>query len=326
MQSYPDLQPEQLILSVVVVTYNSAADIVECIDSTLKDIEGLAAEVIVIDNLSSDHTVQLLNDKFAGIDRLQIIANTENLGFAGGNNQAAAMCKGKYLLMLNPDTYFEPGVFKELVDYLETNDRIGAIGPKLLYEDGSFQVSASKIRGPYLDSIIYHNLPWSIVSRLYQTEATKISDVDWILGACIMVRTDLFLEIGGLDLNYEFSGLDMADLCTLIRAKNFRTVYYPLVSIVHKGGTSHRSASPEQKAKALIKSHRGDIYYYQKNHGWFARFFILLVLITANAQKILVSGILGILSIEKYQVVCRSRLIVMRELLTILFSEPTFSK
>jgi GT2 family glycosyltransferase len=326
MQAHP-VQSEQLMLSVVIVTYNSAADIVQCIDSTLKDLEGLAAEIIVIDNLSSDNTVQLLNDKFAGIDRLQIIANTENLGFAGGNNQAATMCKGKYLLMLNPDTYFEPGgVFKELVDYLEANDRIGAIGPKLLYEDGSFQVSASKIRGPYLDSIIYHNLPWNIVSRLYQTEAIKISDVDWILGACIMVRTDLFLEIGGLDLNYEFSGLDMADLCTLVRAKNFRTVYYPLVSIVHKGGTSHRLASPEQKAKALIKSHRGDIYYYQKNHGWFARFFILLVLITANAQKILVAGILGMLSIEKYQVVCHSRLIVMKELLTILFSKPAFSK
>jgi N-acetylglucosaminyl-diphospho-decaprenol L-rhamnosyltransferase len=317
---------EQLILSVVVVTYNSAADIVECIESTLKDLADLAAEIIVIDNLSSDNTVQILNDKFAGIDRLQIIANTENLGFAGGNNQAAKICKGKYLLMLNPDTYFEPGVFKELVDYLEANERIGAIGPKLLFEDGSFQVSASKIRGPYLDSIIYHNLPWSLVSRLYQTEASKISDVDWILGACIMVRTDLFLEIGGLDLNYEFSGLDMADLCTLIRAKNFRTVYYPLVSIVHKGGTSHRLASPEQKAKALLKSHKGDIYYYQKNHGFFAKLFILCVLISANAQKIVISAILGLFSIEKYQAVYRSRLIVMKELLSILFAQFTLSK
>jgi N-acetylglucosaminyl-diphospho-decaprenol L-rhamnosyltransferase len=326
MQAQPDFQSEQLILSVAIITYNSAGDIVECIESTLKDIEGLAAEIIVIDNLSSDNTVQLLNDKFAGIDRLKIIANTENLGFAGGNNQAAKMCKGKYLLMLNPDTYFEPGVFKELVDYLEANDRIGAIGPKLLYEDGSFQVSASKIRGPYLDSIIYHNLPWSIVSRLYQTEATKISDVDWILGACIMVRTDLFLEIGGLDLNYEFSGLDMADLCTLIRAKNFRTVYYPLVSIVHKGGTSHRLASPEQKAKALLKSHKGDIYYYQKNHGFFAKLFILCVLISANAQKIFISAILGLFSIEKYQAVYRSRLIVMKELLTILFAQFRLSE
>jgi N-acetylglucosaminyl-diphospho-decaprenol L-rhamnosyltransferase len=317
---------EQLIVSVIVVTYNSADDILECINSALKDTENLSSEIIIIDNVSSDNTLQILNDNFAGIDNLHIIANQENTGFARANNQGIAMCKGKYALMLNPDTYYIDRAIKELVDYMELNENIGAIGPKLLYEDGSFQVSASKIRGPYLDSLIYHNLPWSIVSHLYQSEQKEIGDVDWILGACIMVRTKLFLEIEGLDRNYEFSGLDMADLCTAIRKHDFRTVYYPLVSVVHKGGTSHRLASPEQKAKALIKSHRGDIYYYQKNHGWFARFFILLVLITANAQKILVSGILGLLSIEKYQVVCQSRLIVMKELLTILFSEPAFSK
>ncbi len=317
---------DRVMASIIIVTYNSAEDILQCVNSALKDIEDLSAEIIIIDNLSSDNTLEILNANFTGISNLHIIANQENTGFALANNQGIAMCKGKYALMLNPDTYYSDRAIKELVDYMELNEDIGAIGPKLLYEDGSFQVSASKIRGPYLDSIIYHNLPWNIVSHLYQNEQKEIGDVDWILGACIMVRTELFLKIEGLDRNYEFSGLDMADLCTAIRKHNFRTVYYPLVSVVHKGGTSHRLASPEQKAKALIKSHRGDIYYYQKNHGWFARLFILMVLITANAQKILASAILGVLSIEKYKVICQSRSIVMKELLTILFSQPILSK
>ena len=124
-------------LSIVVVTWNGKRFVDENFGSILADLRGLSAEVIAVDNASTDGTAEMIAERYPEVE---LIRSPTNLGFARGNNLAIRKSQGKYVCLVNPDVRILPGCFRTLVDYLEQNPKVGVVGPKTFNADGSLSL------------------------------------------------------------------------------------------------------------------------------------------------------------------------------------------
>jgi len=207
--------------------------------------DGLSYETIVVDNASSDGTVEAVRERFPDV---KIIANRENRGFTGGNNQALAAARGHFLFLLNPDTQPQPGSIAELVRYLQAHPDVGMAGPRLWYGDGSPQ--PNRRRFPTLpilfteSTIIQHYFPnLSLFSRFIMADIPddRPQEVDWLVGAALMVRRELYAQIGGLDEGF-FMYSEELDWCKRARDAGWRIAYDPAAEIIHYEGKSSEQA------------------------------------------------------------------------------------
>jgi GT2 family glycosyltransferase len=257
-------------LSIIILTYNSENDIKDCLDSLLRNFNSEKAEIIIWDNNSKDKTRDILKN-YESFPFIKIIYHDKNIGFALGNNEASKYANGKYILLLNSDTISDFKVYEELIEYMESNKNIGVIGPKCIDELGvtqesfGYEFSISKeIFGKIFMSLYLEKIPFvkSIKNKiLYKNKPTE---VDWVSGACALIRKDLWDKIGGLDPNFFFSYADMIDFCYQVRKLGYKCIYYPLVSIIHKGS---RIVTRDLKTRimGLKKGYLGCLYFLQKH-------------------------------------------------------------
>lgn len=241
-------------VSIVIVTYNSRFLIDRCLAplaGTHDDID-----VIVWDNASSDGTAAYVAAKYPWV---QVVAHDENLGFARANNAAISACRGQYSLLLNPDA-FVTGVeqVRALARVLDEDPAVAAAGPKLLHADGMHQVGDAGWRVGAL-SVIGHFLfvhrAVAAVPAIYLSNERLLHerrvDVDWLCGACMMVRTDVFRAVGGFDASIFMYGEDM-ELGERLRRHGHRLVYAPEIEVVHlQGATQRAEASAFYSTKYL---------------------------------------------------------------------------
>ena len=242
---HPD-RPEvpSVRLSVVIVNWNSAAYVRGSINSIYEFTKGLPLEIIVIDNASFDGCGEMLAREFPKVVYLQ---SQENLGFAKANNLAAAHAHGGVLLFLNPDTLLSGPAIEVLYKHLFSMPNAGAVGARLLNRDGSVQTSCVQsfptILNQALDSEFLHRVfpNWSIWGTA-PLLATKPVPAQAVSGACVMVKREVFDQIGGFSNVYFMYGEDL-DLCFKVR-KAGRFVYHvPEATFVHFGGGSSRTIS-----------------------------------------------------------------------------------
>lgn len=175
-------------LSIIIVTYNSARDIVRCLESVGRT-AAPGTTVVVVDNHSADPTVELVRERFPGV---KLIVHTGNLGFAGGNNSALPETSGRYLLLLNPDTVVHDGAISEMVRYLEAHPECAICGPVL--EDGEGRL-APQLPAPTVGNVV---LTCCGMSRLVSQRTERRAPAA-LSGACMLVRSSLIEEIGFLD-------------------------------------------------------------------------------------------------------------------------------
>lgn len=222
-------------LSIIILSFNNNDTINDCIESVLK-YKTKDIQVIVLDNASSDKTVEIL-EKFVGFVR--VLKSDQNLGFSKGINKAISFASGEYLFFLNPDTKMTMSVFKELTDYYESHTNIGVVGPKLITQNGNIQESVMKfptITGALNEFILGKKYSYSP----YAPEGSEPIKVDCIFGAALLIKRDLFEKLGGFDERY-FLYYEDIDLCRRIRKMGREVVYYPNVEIEHKVGGSASS-------------------------------------------------------------------------------------
>lgn len=227
-------------VSVVMVTYGGGETALRAIEALVSNTEP-CFEVIVIDNASPDDSADRLR---AGLRGATIVQNLDNAGFATGSNQGADLASGEYLCFLNPDAFVEAGWLPPLLEVFERNDRAGAALPLFLYPDGRVQEAGSA-----LDS---EGAAMSIGDgddpRAFEHRFTR--SVDYGSAACLLVRADLFAEVGGFDPIYSPAYYEDVDLCFKLRERGFTTVYEPRSRVVHvRGGASPR-------AEALMVANR----------------------------------------------------------------------
>jgi N-acetylglucosaminyl-diphospho-decaprenol L-rhamnosyltransferase len=207
-------------------------------------------ELIIVDNNSSDGSVEMVQKDFAGAI---LLANKENLGFGNANNQAFTISRGKYLLLLNPDTVIVAHAVDRMLEITEAHPDIGALGCCLLNADGSFQRwtggSAPNLRNVMCHFLLgYKILPAAILPRPIYLEHEPAQDVQvgWVSGACMLLRREALRETI-FDESFFLYGEDL-DLCERLIRNGWRVVYTPRARIVHLEGRSLQGQSPEIQA------------------------------------------------------------------------------
>jgi N-acetylglucosaminyl-diphospho-decaprenol L-rhamnosyltransferase len=234
----------QPLISVVIVSYNTAALLADCLAS-LEGQRGLIREVVVVDNASSDDSVSVVKQRFPDV---RLIAGTENIGFGRANNLAAGQCGGELLFLLNPDTRIEPGCIQAMIAYMEEHPEIGMAGTATFNDDGAPEPTAQS-------TYPGHNYAKDAFARLP-------GDIAWLLGSGLVVRRRVWEQIKGFDPDYFLYGEDV-DLGLRVRKAGWPLGYAAEARIVHIGGQSERKSDP---AAVFEKKMRGELLFYRKHY------------------------------------------------------------
>lgn len=228
-------QPGPLV-SVVVVSHQSAGDIRRCLNSLADDAADGWVEVIVVDNASSDDTTEIVRHEYSWV---HLVTNTRRRGFGANCNQGALRARGRFLLLLNPDAELMVGSLAAMVQHLELNPVAGVVGPRLLYPDGRPQASVRRF--PSLAATLVRRTPLRLFlhdtvaerNHLSQEEdLSRPSDVDWLLGAAMLFRMTTFLTMGGMDDGYRLYCEDI-DICWRLHRQDWEVHYLPAAVGLH---------------------------------------------------------------------------------------------
>lgn len=265
-------------ISIIIVNYNTIDLLRDCLGSLMQS-EGRACEVIVVDNASTDGSVEMVAKEFPSIT---VLRNRQNCGFSTANNQGLERAKGKYLLLLNSDTVVRPGAISAMAEFVAANATVGAVTCKLLNADGSIQASVSNRPGPML--LFFRLLG---VSRLVSGDAarrwlsraggfflgktvrsylapyaTRNSPVEVgnISGACLMLRRQAVEQVGLLDEGFFMYCEDM-DYCLRLQNAGWSMYYLPQGEIIHLVG---RSSGGRMRSYS-VHSYRSLFYFYEKH-------------------------------------------------------------
>ena len=217
------------LLSVVMVTYGGAETALRTVEALIENTEPVY-ELLAIDNASPDGTGDRLQAAIVGAT---IVKNASNVGFARGSNQGAAQAKGEYLCFLNPDAFVQPGWLPPLLGAFEHDASVRAAVPLFLHPDGRVQEAGSAVDAEGAAIAIGDgDDPEALEHRFPRA-------VDYGSAACLLVRADLFAEVGGFDPIYSPAYYEDVDLCFKLRERGFKTVFVPQSRVVHlRGGTS----------------------------------------------------------------------------------------
>jgi GT2 family glycosyltransferase len=216
-------------VSIIIPVYNQWNFTYGCLKSILENTSDVSYEVIVADDMSTDETVRI--QEF--VENIRVIRDGTNRGFLLNCNNAAQYADGKYIFFLNNDTNVQPGWLSSLVDLIESDDSIGMVGSKLVYPDGRLQEAGG---------IIWNDGSGWNYGRLddpSKPEYNYVKEVDYISGAAIMIRSDLWNQIGGFDERYAPAYCEDSDLAFEIRKRGYKVVYQPKSVVVHFEGISH---------------------------------------------------------------------------------------
>ncbi len=251
------MKQSPVLLSIIIVSYNTRELLEKCLDSVIKSLsrhpdpakggaggQDLPTEIIVVDNHSQDNTVTWLKKYIKasakirskiGVD-LSLIVNNDNLGFAKANNQGIKIARGEYILLLNSDTIVKNGALGKMVSFMEERKEFAILGPKLLNADGTPQPSLGKFPTlPVVAAMLFleHFLPASFLRVRGSPKNER--EGDWVMGAALLLRREVYEKIGGLDENI-FMYMEEADLTRRIRQLGFKTAYFHKMQIIHLEG------------------------------------------------------------------------------------------
>lgn len=251
-------------LSILIVSWNCRADLLNCLASLIEGARGVEHEILLIDNASSDDTCRQVATQYP---RVIMTCNQHNAGFAGGNVQAMTQAQGQYLLLLNPDTLVPPDGLRKLLDFAKAHPEAGIIGPKLVYGDGRLQhscrnfptITAAIFRNTFIGSLFPHARAKSTY-LMEDWDHSEMRSVDWISGACMLVRRECFEQIGPLDTGF-FWGSEDVDYCWRAHKANWQVLYTPEPVITHLVGRSTDKA----RLRTIIRTHRSMYRLYSKH-------------------------------------------------------------
>jgi GT2 family glycosyltransferase len=255
-------------VSVCIVNWNTRELLRSCLQSIAAHTEGIAYEIIVVDNASSDDSADMVVREFPGV---RLIASKDNLGFARGSNLAASIATGDCILYLNPDTALATNALRGMWQTLTTQAQCGAVSCRLLNSDGSVQLTcASDIPSPRneLSSMLFLDraFPGSTLlsaRELAYWDHLDSRDVPCLSGACLMARRGTLEQLGGFDENLFIYGEDV-DLCCRIAALGFTLRYMADEVVFHHEGAASRKKGPDY---APLRQRAANCYVLAKHFG-----------------------------------------------------------
>ena len=269
-------------LSIVIVNWNVRELLRRCLSSLGRGEARLAptftTEVIVVDSASSDGSVEMVRREFPAV---RLIASDENLGYSRGNNRGAAEAGGRYLLLLNPDTEVVGDALATMARYLDAHPAVGVVGPQLRYPDGTLQSSRRRfptLATAFCESTLLHQwFPENQVARRYHL-ADRPADtpqaVDWLVGAALMIRREVWRQVGPLDEGF-FMYFEELDWCRRCRAAGWEIHYLPAAQTIHHEGKSSEQIVAARTIRFQCSKIRYSRKYYGAGWAWIIRLFLL---------------------------------------------------
>ncbi len=216
-------------VSIIIPVYNQFVYTYNCLKSILMHSEGVTYEIIIADDCSNDHTMEM--DKV--VSGIKILHNDKNLKFLLNCNNAAKYASGKYILFLNNDTQVQPDWLSSLVDYMEEHDDVGMIGSRLVYPDGFLQEAGGIL---WKDGSAWN---YGCMKNPDSPEFNYVKEADYVSGASIMIRSALWDEIGGFDEAFAPAYYEDTDLAFEVRKHGYRVCMQPKSVVVHFEGKSN---------------------------------------------------------------------------------------
>jgi GT2 family glycosyltransferase len=264
---------EENLVSIVIVNYHQKTFLENCVKSIYDNIHSYPFEIIIVNNSPLENIDYLSND----YQNVTVI-NNENRGYSHANNKGARYSKGNYLLFLNPDTIIKKDFLGNLINDFKNVD-FGAVGLKLFYPDGVFQISFGK-ENTFINELtnkknekLFSKRNKQYISKL-ENDFSTIKEVDWVSGAALFMRRSVFKEIKGFSKKY-FLYYEDADICKRLKDSKHKIFFYPFSEIVHFKGENVNS---EFENRTYYFSKESQILYYNLHNNLFNRFLLRIYL------------------------------------------------
>ncbi len=284
-------------LTILIVSWNVADLLALCVDSVFASQlnfgsspqHPFTAEIIVVDSASADHTVPMLRERYP---QIKLLPQTENVGFTRGNNIGLAQSQGRYILLLNPDTEVIGTALTDMIAYMDANPSVGIVGPHTFNSD-RVTTQSTRRRFPTLMVGMFESTwfqpyaPKSLLNYFYAADQpdTGTFEVDWVQGSALMIRREVYEQIGGMDEGFIMYSEEL-DWCKRTKAAGWKVVYMGDAHIVHHGGKS----TEQVKARSHIYFQQSKLRYFRKHHGMAQAQFLRAVLLLNYAIQIAIEG------------------------------------
>jgi GT2 family glycosyltransferase len=254
-------------VSVIIVTYNSRSDVEPCLEALKKQTMFDRTEVIVVDNASTDGTPVMVRDRFPWVN---LRVSRENVGFSRGVNVGIGEARGRYFVILNPDTVVRADAIEKMCAFMEATPDAGVVGPKLVFHDGNLQYSCRRfynwkvllLRRTFFGKIFRNSK--AVADHLmmdFDHESTR--QVDWILGAAMMVRREAVQSVGSMDERF-FLYFEDVDWCYRMKQKGWGVFYHPDAVIVH----NYARDSAQSVINRSFFAHLASLIRYYEKWDW----------------------------------------------------------
>jgi GT2 family glycosyltransferase len=273
------INPSKLKISIIIPSYNTQELLSQCLKSLDSN-----SEIIVIDNGSTDGSVNMLRKLQSQNPKIKTIFNQKNKGFGGANNQGIKIATGDYLLFLNSDTLVKNQAPFKMAQFLKENPKAGMIGCRLLNKDGSWQPSAGYFPSLGITFIMLFAEHW--LGDLVRSSFPKEKEVDWVMGAAMMIKKEVIAKAGLMDEGI-FMYMDEVEWAYRIKKAGFKIVFYPGAEITHLFGASSKTGRQDP----ILNIYRGLLYFYKKHYSP-SQLVILKIMLKLKAVGALILGFL----------------------------------
>jgi GT2 family glycosyltransferase len=272
-------------ISIIIVTWNGKNIVAQCLDSLKQYAHKPATEVIVVDNASTDGTLEMIREQYLYVT---LIANSANLGFAKANNIGIERSRGQYVCLVNSDVVVPEECIEKAINYMERNPAIGMLGPKMRLPDGTIGQSCMgfpTVWNWFCRALALDNL--SMGRRIFggflrtDFQYDQVEDVDVLTGWFWIVTREALNQVGPLDGRYFMYGEDI-DWCKRFHQAGWRVVFYPDAEAIHHTAASSKLAP----VRFHIEMHRANMQYFEKYHDWLDRAGFWLVTLLHEAIRV----------------------------------------
>jgi GT2 family glycosyltransferase len=285
--------PVSVDISVIIVGWNAKHYLELCLDSLTKAPPRRSMEVLVVDNASTDGSVEMIQEKFPWV---KLIKSAENLGFSRGNNVAIRQCQGRYLALVNPDVIVFPGCLDALANFLDENPKVGNIGPRVLNPDMSLQstcrrfptlwnnfCSASGLSARFKNSRLFAG------EHMFYFPHDRTLAVDVLVGCFSVIRREAFDSVGLLDECLFMYGDDV-DWCRRARNAGWQVVFYPGAQAVHDRG----KITAPYPVRFAVAQQRSVLHYWTKHHSLWGVLGIRSIMLFHHLLRYSVAALSGL--------------------------------
>jgi len=277
-------------ISVIIVSWNAKKYLLDCLHSIVPELSNVQAEIIVVDNASSDGSPELVEKQFP---KINLICNKENLGFAKANNIALEKSTGKYICLINSDVVIKEKCFDVLISYMDSHPDVGMMGPQILDTTGNIQRSCMQLPtlwNTFCTAIVLDKLfPQCRLfggKEMTYWNHDSLQEVDVINGCFWIIRREALDQVGYLDGNFFMYGEDI-DWCKRFQEKGWKIIFSPEAQAIHYGGAS----SSNDPVRFYIEMNRANLQYYRKHYKKFSQIGFLMLIMLHHVVRIFFNSI-----------------------------------